>query len=293
MRLLAFGGWGQLGSELAAVARDRHELIRPTRTEADIADPDAVGRAVSDAQPDAVLNLAAFHQVERCEDDPGAALAVNAVGARNVARSAHMAGARCVYVSTDYVFDGGEPKGYEEDAPVHPINAYGVSKAAGEMLSGLSCPDVLVVRGSGLFGHAGSSGKGGNFVETVLARAAAGESLSVVDDQVTSPTAARDMAERVLLLLERDAPPGTYHAASAGRCSWFEFAGAILEIGGVSADLRPRSSDGDAVKRPRCSVLLDTKSTALGLPPARSWRRALGWYLAHRPQRAPTAGRGG
>jgi len=276
MRLLAFGGWGQLGSELAAVARDRHELIRPTRTEADVTDPDAVGRAVADARPDAVLNLAAFHQVERCEEDPGAALAVNAVGAWNVAHSAFLAGARSVYVSTDYVFDGGEPKGYEEVAPVHPINAYGVSKAAGEMLCGLVCPDSLVVRGSGLFGHAGSSGKGGNFVETVLARAAAGEPLSVVDDQVISPTAARDMAERVLLLLERDAPPGIYHAANAGRCSWFEFARAVLDLAGLSAEVSRRSSAGDAVKRPRCSVLLHTTSTALGLPPARSWREALG-----------------
>jgi dTDP-4-dehydrorhamnose reductase len=290
MRLLAFGGWGQLGSELAAVARGKHELIRPTRTEADVTDPRAVGRAVSDTQPDAVLNMAAFHQVERCEEDPGAALAVNAVGAWNVARSAFLAGARCIYVSTDYVFDGGEPKGYEEDAPVHPLNAYGVSKAAGEMLCRLVCPDLLVVRGSGLFGHAGSSGKGGNFVETVLAKAAAGEPISVVDDQVTSPTAARDMAERVLLLLERGAPPGAYHAADAGRCSWFEFAAAILDLGGVSADLTRRSSAGDAVRRPRCSVLLDTRSSQLGLPPARSWRDALGWYVAHRPQRAPAAG---
>jgi dTDP-4-dehydrorhamnose reductase len=282
MRLLAFGGWGQLGSELAALARDRHELIRPGRTEADITDPDAVVRSVSGAGPDAVLNLAAFHQVERCEQDPGAALAVNAVGAWNVARSASLAGARSVYVSTDYVFDGNEPTGYAEDGPVRPVNVYGVSKVAGERLCGLASPDSLVVRGSGLFGHAGSSGKGGNFVETVLAKAEAGEALSVVDDQVTSPTAARDMAERILLLLERAAPPGVYHAANTGRCSWFEFARAILDLAGSSAHLAPRSSAGDAVRRPRCSVLLDTKSAALGLPPARPWRDALRWYLSDR-----------
>jgi len=173
---------------------------------------------------------------------------------------------------------------------VHPINVYGVSKAAGEMLCGLACPDSLVVRGSGLFGHAGSSGKGGNFVETILAKATAGEPLFVVDDQVTSPTAARDMAGRILLLLERGAPPGTYHAANTGSCSWFEFARAILEVSAVSADLTPRSSDGDPVKRPRCSVLLDTKSPTLGLPPARPWREALEWYVGHRSRQVPTAG---
>jgi dTDP-4-dehydrorhamnose reductase len=291
MRLLAFGGWGQLGSELAVVASEGHELIRPTRAEADVTDREAVDRVVSAARPDAVLNMAAFHQVDRCEEDPGAAVAVNAVGAWNVAHAAALARARCVYVSTDYVFDGDEPKGYGEDDPVHPINAYGVSKAAGEALCGLACPDSLVVRGSGLFGHAGSSGKGGNFVETVLARAAAGEPLSVVDDQVTSPTAARDMAERILLLLERDASPGMYHAANAGRCSWFDFARAILDLSAVSADLTPRSSDADRVRRPRCSVLLDTKTIALGLPPARSWQEALAWYVKHRSPRVPAAGR--
>jgi dTDP-4-dehydrorhamnose reductase len=291
MRLLAFGGWGQLGSELAIVATGRHELVRPTRAEADVTDPDAIGRAVSGVRPDAVLNLAAFHKVERCEEDPGAAMAVNGLGAWSVARAAFLAGARCVFVSTDYVFDGRDPKGYEEDGPVRPVNVYGVSKAAGERLCGLACPGSLVVRGSGLFGHAGSSGKGGNFVETVLAKATAGEPLSVVDDQTTSPTAARDMAERILLLLERDAPPGTYHAANAGRCSWFEFARAILDLAGLSTDLTRRSSTDDPVKRPPCSVLIDTKSSLFGLPPARSWRDALGWYLAHRPQRAPAAGR--
>jgi dTDP-4-dehydrorhamnose reductase len=291
MRLLAFGGWGQLGSELAVVVSGRHELIRPTRAEADVTDRNAVERVASAVQPDAILNMAAFHKVERCEEDPGAALTVNAVGAWNVAHSARLAGARCFYVSTDYVFEGNEPKGYEEDAPVHPINVYGASKAAGEVLCGLACPDSLVARVSGLFGHAGSSGKGGNFVETVLARAAAGEPLSVVDDQVTSPTAARDMAERVLLLLERDAPAGVYHLANAGRCSWFEFARAILDLAGVSAELAPRSSAGDPVKRPRCSVLLDTKASVVGLPPSRPWREALEWYVAHRSQPAPAADR--
>jgi dTDP-4-dehydrorhamnose reductase len=290
MRLLVFGGWGQLGSELAAVAEGRHQLLRPTRSEADVTDRAAVDRVVSEVRADAVVNLAAFHQLEQCERDPGAALAVNAVGAWNVAGASRAAGSRCVYVSSDYVFGGEEPKGYLEDAPAAPVNAYGASKAAGERLVRLACPDSLVARGSSLFGHAGSSGKGGNFVETILGRAAAGESLSVVDDVVMSPTAARDMAERILLLLDHKAPPGAYHLANGGRCSWYEFAGAILEIAGVSADLTPRSARGDSVARPACSVLLDTRSAALGLPAARPWREALAWYVAHRPQRASAGG---
>jgi dTDP-4-dehydrorhamnose reductase len=146
----------------------------------------------------------------------------------------------------------------------------------------------MIARGSSLFGHAGSSGKGGNFVETVLAKAGAGEALAIVDDVTMSPTGARDMAERIVLLLEREAPPGTYHLANAGGCSWFEFAAAILDLAGLPADLGRRSSRGDVVQRPRCSVLLDTKSTSLGLPPARPWREALAWYLANRPAAART-----
>jgi dTDP-4-dehydrorhamnose reductase len=167
---------------------------------------------------------------------------------------------------------------------------YGASKAAGEKMVRLACPDAMVVRASGLFGHAGSSGKGGNFVEAILGKAAAGEPLSVVDDVVTSPTAARDLAERIVLLVEREAPPGVYHGANAGRCSWYEFARAILELSGVSAPVSPRSSQADAVRRPRCSVLIDTKSRALGLPEARSWREALAWYLSVRSERAQATG---
>src|SRR5262245_4267719 len=271
MRLLVFGGWGQLGSELAAVVEGRHDLHRPLRPDVDVTDSDRVRETVQTVRPDAVVNAAAFHQVERCEEDPGAPLAVNAVGAGNVARAAAQSGARSVFVSSDYVFAGDEPDGYSEDAALGPVNAYGVSKAAGEWLARLANPSGLVVRGSALFGHAGSPGKGGNFVETILTRAAAGQPLSVVDDVVIAPTAGRAMAERIVALLEHDAPPGTYHAANGGRCSWYEFAREIVEAGGLSAEVTPRSSDGDPVRRPSCSVLLDTKSAGVGLTPARPW----------------------
>jgi dTDP-4-dehydrorhamnose reductase len=193
-------------------------------------------------------------------------------------------------VSSDYVFDGESPEGYAEDAPARPLNVYGVSKLAGELGVRNACPDGLVVRGSGLFGHAGSSGKGGNFVETMLAKAAAGEAISVVDDQVFAPTATHDMAERLLMLLERQVPPGTYHAANAGSCSWYRFARAIFDTAGVDADLSPRPAGDQGVRRPRFSVLLDTRSASLGLPPSRPWQDALAWYLAQRGRRGGAGG---
>lgn len=291
MRLLVFGGWGQLGTDLALGAEGRHELLRPTHAEVDVADAEGVGEAVSRARPDVVIDLAAFHKVEACEADPRTAFDVNAFGALSVGRAARAVGARCVYVSTDYVFDGERGQGYAEDDATGPLNVYGVSKEAGEHLVRAAAPDSLVVRGSGLFGHAGSSGKGGNFVETMLSNAERGEPISVVHDLRFSPTSTRDMAERMLLLLDRDVEGGTYHAANAGACTWFGFAEAIFRIAGVEADLTPRSSAGDRPARPATSVLLDTRSDALGLPPAAPWEEALRRYLAERAPPVPPASR--
>jgi dTDP-4-dehydrorhamnose reductase len=248
-----------------------------------------VADAVASSRPDAVVDAAAFHKVELCEEQPARSFSVNAVGALNMARACREQGVRCVYVSTDYVFDGNNPAGYGEDDPTGPVNVYGVSKAAGERLVRLADTESLVVRGSGLFGHAGSSGKGGNFVESMLAKAASGEAISVVNDQTFAPTSTRDMAQRIFLLLERDVPPGIYHVANAGSCSWFEFARAIFELSGIEVDLSPRATGEQPVRRPPCSVLLDTKSAALGLPPSRGWREALRWYLENRPARLAEA----
>ncbi|HJP64707.1 MAG TPA: dTDP-4-dehydrorhamnose reductase [Actinomycetota bacterium] len=282
MKLLVLGGWGQLGTDLARVAEGRHELVRPAHGDVDVRDADAVAAAATEVRPDALLDLAAFHKVELCEEDPSTSFVVNAVGAWNAAKAARAVGARCVFVSSDYVFDGERAGGYAEDDRVGPLNVYGVSKVAGERAVMLACPDSLVVRGSGLFGHAGSSGKGGNFVETMLSKAAAGDAISVVDDQMFAPTSTRDMAERMVLLLERDVPPGIYHAANAGSCSWYRFARTAFELAGVEADLTPRPAGEQAVRRPRSSILLDTKSATLGLPPNRPWREALRWYLETR-----------
>lgn len=283
MRILIFGGWGQLGSDLAAVAEGRHQIVRPSHAEIDVTEPESVAAVVASERPDVVVNAAAFHKVELCELDPLPAFAVNAVGAWNVGRAAAGVGARLVFISTDYVFDGDAEIGFAEDDLPAPVNLYGLSKAAGERAVRLACADTLVIRGAGLFGHAGSRGKGGNFVETMLAKAVAGEAISVVDDQVISPTATHDLAGRILLLLEHGAHPGLYHAANAGSCSWYGFAAAIFRLAGLSPALEPRFTTEADVPRPRRSVLLDTKTAALGLPPMRPWEDALGWYFEHRP----------
>jgi dTDP-4-dehydrorhamnose reductase len=283
VRILLVGGSGQLGSDLRAVAAGSHELAAPPSSHLDVTDAGGIQERIGGERPDVVVNVAAFHKVELCEADPARAFQVNAVGAMNVARAARDAGARCVFVSTDYVFDGENPHGYVEDAPTAPLNVYGISKVAGEHAVRVTCPDSLVVRGSGLFGHAGSSGKGGNFVETMLSKAKAGEEISVVDDQTFSPSSTRDMAERILLLVERRVPPGTYHAANTGSCSWYGFAREIFRAAGLEPRLSPRPAGVQTVRRPRSSILLDTRSAALGLPPNRQWTEAVSWYLQNRP----------
>jgi len=282
VRLLVFGGWGQLGADLVLACEGRHQLVRPHRSEVDVTDAVAVQRVVREQRPDAVLNAAAFHKVEACEAEPGAAFAVNAVGAHNVARAAAAEGSVCVFVSTDYVFDGMNDDGYVESHPPRPINVYGVTKAAGERLVEVASPRAVVVRTSGLFGHAGSSGKGGNFIETMLGMASRGEPISVVDDRRFSPTSASDLAERLLQLLESGRAAGIYHLANAGSCSWFELAKTTFELAGVQARLTPRASRPDEVPRPVSSVLRDTRSEGAGLPPARPWREALERYLRER-----------
>jgi dTDP-4-dehydrorhamnose reductase len=280
VRLLVFGGWGQLGSDLVEAADRRgHDLIRPRHGEVDVTDASAVAARTGAARPDVVVNAAAFHKTEWCEQDPVRAFAVNAVGALIVARAAAAAAARSVYVSSDYVFDGTREDGYTEDDAVGPVNVYGISKVSGEMLVRLRELDSLVVRGSAMFGHAGSAGKGGNFIETMLSKARAGEPIAVVDDLVFAPTSTHDMADRVMDLLERGAPAGIYHLANAGRCSWFDFARTVFDLAGLDVEVGRRSAAEDDVRRPRFSVLRDTRTAGLGLPPARPWTEAVAWYL--------------
>ena len=283
MRLIVFGGWGQLGTDLAATAVGRHELIRPRHSELDVSDADGLAAYVRDQAPDAIINAAAFHKVELCETDPARAFTVNAIGGLNVARAAAAIGVPSVFISTDYVFRGDASGGYVEDAPVGPVNVYGASKAAAETLVLGADPQGIVVRGSGLFGHAGSSGKGGNFVETMLAKARAGVALQVVDDQRFAPTATRDLAERIIELIERRVPTGIYHGANSGSCSWYEFARRAIELAGLSASLTPRATETGPVLQPADSILLDTKSPGVGMAPARPWEDALSWYIDNRP----------
>ena len=292
MKIAVIGANGQFGSDIVHAAHARGiETLALKHSESDVSDAAALARALAPlAAGDVAINTAAIHKTDEVEARAGDAVAINTVGAFNVARAASERGARCVYVSTDYVFDGVKRTPYvESDAP-NPINVYGATKAVGETLAGWF-GNSLVIRVSALFGIAGSSGKGGNFVETMIAKGRAGETPRVVNDIVTSPTSTADAAGLLLDLLGRRAPSGIYHLANEGSVSWRDFADEIFALCGLSLRAQPICSRDlpAAARRPPYSALASERLLPLGLR-TRPWREALADYLhakGHAPRAAP------
>src|SRR5881296_2269873 len=209
MRVVVVGGTGQLGRELARVLPGADTTVL-SRAELDLTDTAAVAPRLAALAPSAVLNAAADNRVDAAEQDPAPAMAVNALGVAALAEACRRTGALLVHMSTDYVFDGRAGRPYTEDDPPSPLGAYAQSKLAGELLARALAPRCAVVRLAGLYAAGGTRAKGGSFVDRVLARARAGEQLRIVDDQVTAPSWARDVAAALARLFPRlvrgDAP---------------------------------------------------------------------------------------
>lgn len=282
MRVAVIGAKGQVGSEVVLAAQaSGMEVLSLDHDSIEVTNQASVERALSDiGSEDIMVNTAAFHQTDRCEDEPDRALSINAVGAYRVALEAQRRGAAVMYVSSDFVFDGGKREPYvESDAP-HPINVYGMTKLAGEFLVASANARAYIIRLSAIFGPAGSSGKGGNFVESMVAKARAGDAPKVVDDIVMAPTSARDAAALMVRLLQAQAPYGIYHLANAGQCSWFEFADTIFTLCGARTrpERVPAATMAGKAPRPPYSVLASEKLKSLGLA-VRPWREALEEYL--------------
>ena len=282
MKILLLGANGQLGSDIRRLWDDPAvELATATRAEADVTDGPAIGRLIEGARPDVVINTTAFHNLPVAESDPETCFRVNVVGGWNVARAAAGAGAAVVQISTDYVFDGERREPYVEDCARRALNVYGAAKIATEDVVRQANSECLIVRVSGLYGLAGSAGKGGNFVETMLRLAGEGQPLRVVSDQVTAPTNTAEIAEAMLPLV-RDGMRGVVHLAADGECSWHEFAAAIFEMSGLSPELHAVTTEefGGPVRRPLYSVLGSGRVARL-----RHWREGLERYLAERVER--------
>jgi dTDP-4-dehydrorhamnose reductase len=274
MRILVTGAEGMLGRDVRRAAEQGgHETVPLGREQLDITDGDAVSSAVLKAGPDAVINCAAFTDVDGAESRVHDANAINGAGAGNVARAAQSAGAWVVHVSTDYVFDGGKPTAYVESDPVAPISAYGLSKLHGERAVAAAAPGRhTIVRTAWLFGAGGRC-----FPTTILRAASRRPELTVVSDQIGSPTFTGHLAP-ALVELARQRTLGVLHVAGAGRCSWYEFAGAIVAAAGVDCPVRPIFSDDypTPARRPANSVLVSER----GAPTLPDWRVALAQFMS-------------
>jgi len=286
MRTAIIGSNGQLGRDLCKIFESEQQaLTRLTHRDLEVCDAEQVERVLGEIAPEVVINTAAFHQVEKCELDPTMALAVNAVGARNLATTCRRLDAVLVHFSTDYVFGGDQRVPYTETDLPGPLNVYGASKLAGEAMVALTWPKHYIVRTCGLYGVAGSSGKGGNFVETMLKKAGAGETIRVVDDQVLTPTFTEDLAASIGTLI-KTGRYGLYHISAEGECSWYEFARKIFELQKIDCNPVPVSTSAvnSSVVRPSYSVLSKVKLNSLGIDTA-SWNSGLLRYLQSRSSR--------
>ncbi|MBN9606088.1 MAG: dTDP-4-dehydrorhamnose reductase [Actinomycetales bacterium] len=270
-RWLVVGGTGMLGADLARALDGRDATLVGSR-ELDIRDAEAVRGAV--AGYDVVVNAAAHTRVDDAETEEERALAINGTGAGNLARAVAEGAGRILQVSTDYVFPGDASEPYAEDAPLAPLGAYGRTKAAGERAVRAALPDrSWIVRTAWIYGAGGP-----NFASTMLRLAAERDTVSVVTDQVGQPTWTADLAERIVAMVEADAPPGAYHGTNSGRASWFEFARAVFEEAGLDpARVLPTDSASfpRPAPRPAFSVLGHAGWARAGLAPMRPWRDAL------------------
>lgn len=286
MRILLIGANGQLAHDLSQVLLN-DEVSGLTHAELDICDRDRLFETVNQLHPDCLINTAAFHRVDDCEDLPAKAFEVNAVAVRQVVEAANRVSAVLVHFSTDYVFDGAQRVPYVESDQPNPLSIYGISKFAGEMVVRRYCQRYFLVRTCGLYGQAGSSGKGGNFVETMLRLASAGRPIRVVNDQVLTPTSTRDLATKLDELIHTDRY-GLYHMTNTGECTWYEFAKEIFRLAGLKPDLQPTTSTefGAKAVRPSYSVLDNVALRAAGFADFRPWREALANYMRERLTRS-------
>lgn len=278
MRVLITGAGGRLARDLVHAYVD-HDVTGLLHAELDVADEAAVVAAVGDHRPDLVVHTAAMTDVDACEADPDRAHEVNALGAWWVARACALTGAELVHVSTDYVFGASPPRhgpAYTEFDPPAPVNAYGASKAAAEMLVRESLERHYIVRTAWLHG-----GRERGFVATILDRAGGDQPLRVVGDQRGCPTASRDLAQaiRALSVTGRH---GTYHRVNAGSCSRHELAVATLALARIDREVTSVTSDQmpHRAPRPAATVLDDHHSRLAGLDPMPPWRDALARTVA-------------
>ena len=273
--ILLLGGTGILGSEVRSQLTAKNiEFQSPSSADVDIRDLGQLSEYVQMYKPHWIINCAAWTNVDGAEESFGQAKELNEVAVRNIAKTALVNSCSVIHLSTDYVFDGLSSVAYDENSPVNPVNKYGESKLLGESaLSNILPNNSYVIRTSWLYGV-----NGRNFVKTMAAKALKNEVANVVDDQMGSPTSARDLAGAILNIMEKAPAPGIYHYSNSGSCSWFELARTIYSmVGADPALVHPIKTASLNLKatRPQFSLLSKEKWRSADLSEIPEWEDAL------------------
>jgi len=281
-KVLVVGALGMLGHDLLKVFAKGYEVIGVDKEEVDITRQGATLKIIKEISPTVIINAAGYTDVDGCEKKMRKAFAVNGEGARNMAKGCREIGAKLVYVSTDYIFDGTKKTPYRESDTPNPLNIYGESKLMGERYVEDLLDDFLIVRTQWLYGLHGR-----NFVETILALAQERAQIEVVHDQKGSPTYTADLSKAIAALVRKNLK-GIFHVSNKGSCSWYDFALEIARLVGVTGvQIVPVSSTdlNRPAKRPLFSVFSCQRLEQEADLEMRPWQRALQDYFERRGKR--------
>ena len=279
MKVALIGADGQLGSDLMKALKD-HDLLPLYYPDFDVTKPAVAKEILSKLKPEIVINTAAYHRVDECEDNPQESFRVNSIAIRDLALLCRELDLVLVHFSTDYVFDGKKKNPYTEDDVPNPLSVYATSKLTGEYFVRNILNRYFLIRTCGLYGEAGCWGKGTNFVDIMISLEKKGHPLRVVNDQWITPTSTAELAVRIEELIQTD-HFGLYHLTNEGQCTWFEFAEAIFSLLGKKPDIVPVDTEtyGAKALRPPYSVLENKKAKEIGLTDFSPWKEALRDYL--------------
>ena len=277
--ILVTGSTGQLGSDVVKELLKRgYSTLSPNRSELNLCSEDNIRHYILNSNCEAIVHCAAYTQVDKAEDEKDLCIKINATATKHIAKCAKILDIPMIYISTDYVFDGTKDGKYTENDETNPINIYGESKLAGEKYVQEILDKYYIVRTSWVFNINGK-----NFIETMLRLSKANNQLSIVNDQIGSPTYTKDLSRLLVDMLETS-KYGLYHATNEGYCSWYEFANTIFKLANINIDIKAINSNEYAsrAKRPMNSKLSKDKLIEYGFKPLPHWEDALKDYLIRR-----------
>ena len=277
--ILVTGSTGQLGSDVVKELLKRgYSTLSPNRSELNLCSEDNIRNYILNSNCEAIVHCAAYTQVDKAEDEKDLCIKINATATKHIVKCAKILDIPMIYISTDYVFDGTKDGEYTENDETNPINIYGESKLAGEKYVQEILDKYYIVRTSWVFNINGK-----NFIETMLRLSKANNQLSIVNDQIGSPTYTKDLSRLLVDMLETS-KYGLYHATNEGYCSWYEFADTIFKLANINIDIKAINSNEYAsrAKRPLNSKLSKDKLIEYGFKPLPHWEDELKDYLIRR-----------